>query len=180
MNYSVNSSNSSRTFEDAIATTKILIAQDRENQISETEIEEKVATLVSNKQTARGFFATFLTSDSPQADNPCPAVIKALKTAPKVVSELLVKNLAMSSAMAVIHDRHDNLEQLQGSETVCRRTINLIQKINLSEVNTELQVLQKAITDNQGDYVDFLNRWQYDAQQKQSIQQALNKFKSFC
>lgn len=175
MSNSQNRKTSSISFEKAISSTQSLIVKANQNQLSEAEIEQNIAALITTKKSARGFFATYLTSDFYGADHPSEGVIRALKTAPEVVSELLVKNLAMSSAMAVTHHRKNNLEQVKGSEKVCRRTANLIQQLNLPAITTELRALQTAITQNEGHYVEFLNRWQYDAEQKKNIELALSQ-----
>ena len=173
-------SNSSKTasslsFQDAMVATQSLMAQIVNNELSEAEIEQAIAPIVSTKSGARGFFVPYLTSDLTLADNPSVGVVNALKTAPEVVSELLVKNLAMSSAMAVTHHRNNDESNAQESERVTRRTANLIRLVNLDLVTEGLHKLQTTIATGEGEYQDFLNRWQYDREQQEVIQQAIYK-----
>ena len=48
------------SFQDAINTTQSLMEQILNNEISEAEIERKVASIVSSKSGARGFFCSLL------------------------------------------------------------------------------------------------------------------------
>jgi hypothetical protein len=169
----MSNSSSSLSFPEAIATTQSLMAKMTDNKLNEAEIEQAVASIVSTKSGGRGFFVSYLTSDISLADNPSVGVINGLKTVPEVVSELLVKNLAMSSAMAVIHRRNNDQKNIAGSERVCRRTVNLMQQVKLDLITEELQKLQTTIATGEGDYTDFLEQWGYDNEQQEVIQKAI-------
>ena len=161
------------SFEDALQLTENLLEAMVENKLNDYEIEEIITTLVSSQNGARGFFVTYLTSDLPLADHPTNVVVNALKYSPDLVSELLVKNLAMSSAMALTHRRNNNEEMAQGSDRVCQRTSNLIRKVNLELMAEKLQELKQTIITGNGNYSTFLERWGYDAEQKKLIQNNL-------
>ena len=161
------------SFPDAIASTQSLMTQISENKLTEAEIEQAIASLVSSKNGARGFFVAYLTGDLTLADNPSPGVINALRTSPELISELLVENLAMSAAMAVIHRRNDDADNEAGSARVNRRTANLIHKLDLDLITKNLNELQTTITTGKGDYAEFLQRWGYDEEQQQVIQKAI-------
>ncbi|MEB3359506.1 MAG: hypothetical protein VKK04_22465 [Synechococcales bacterium] len=163
------------SFQEAIALTQSLLSQWEENSLTDTEIEATIAALVKTQEGARGFFVTYLTSDRPLADQPTPAVLAALRTAPDGVSDLLVKNLAMSAAMAVAHRRNQNEEMAQGSRQVQHRTIGLIRQLQLPGIRSLLEQLQQSVTQQRGDYQAFLQRWQYDAEQRDAIQQAVHR-----
>jgi hypothetical protein len=164
---------SSLSFPEAITATQSLMEKMNDRQLNETEIEQAIASLVNTKNGARGFFVAYLTSDLTLADNPTLGVINALKAAPEIVGELLVKNLAMSSAMAVTHRRDRDEIQAQNSERVTRRTANLIRLVNLDLITAELEKLQTTIVTGEGEYRDFLKRWGYDRTQQEIIQQAI-------
>lgn len=155
------------TFEQAIALTQNLLTQ--LEQVSETEIQAAITALVSTENGARGFFVTYLTADRPYADQPSDAVIKALQTSPAIVSELLVKNLAMSASMAIAHRRTANEEMARGSDRVQRRTTTLIQRVQMPEVTQKAAQLQASAETGVGEYQTFLERWGYDAEQRQQI-----------
>lgn len=163
------------TFQQAIGVSQDLLAQADQNAYSEAELQTAIATLVASENGARGFFVTYLTGDSPLADQPTPAVLAALEQSPQIVSELLVKNLAMSSAMAVAHRRNDKDELAAGSDRVKRRTQHLMQQLDLAGLAERAKALQMSARSGQGDYADFLNRWGYDAEQRQVIDQAFEQ-----
>ncbi|MBD1910191.1 MULTISPECIES: hypothetical protein [unclassified Leptolyngbya] len=160
------------SFEEAIAHTHQLMEALEQEALTDAEIEHTLAQLVSTENGARGFFVTYLTDDRPLADHPSEAVLTSLKSSPDIVSELLVKNLAMSSAMAIAHRRNNNEDMAQGSDRVRTRTLNLVQQLQLPQIATKLQQLNESATTGQGVYQSFLDRWNYDAEQRQVIQVA--------
>lgn len=169
-----NSSQSeSLSFSQAIALTQSLMDKIIANNISEAEIEQKISFIVNTKNGGRGFFVSYLTSDTSLADNPSTGVIDGLKSSLEIVSDLLVKNLAMSSAMVITHNRNNDQNNAEGSKKVCRRTSNLIEQLKSKLIQKELQKLQATISHGQGDYQDFLTRWNYDDEQQQAIQKAI-------
>lgn len=167
-------SSTENSFPQAIADTQALMEQMAANQLSEAEIEQQIASLVTDKSGGRGFFATYLTSELSLADSPSEGVIKGLRSSIGVTTELLVKNLAMSSAMAVVHARNGDRDNLEGSQRVERRTKQLIPQVDLQAIATELQKLQQTIAADNGEYTAFLNRWGYDPEQKQAIHTAIS------
>ncbi len=163
------------SFEGAIALTQSLMEQMEQEQLSDVDLTQTLTQLVATENGARGFFVTYLTSDRPLADQPSTAVLSALNTAPESVGELLVKNLAMSSAMAVTHRRNGNHDMAEGSDRVRSRTAKLIQQLQLSTVPTKLTQLKDSATTGTGDYASFLTRWGYDDEQRQVIVQAIDQ-----
>ncbi|KAM3103181.1 hypothetical protein ACKFKF_01415 [Phormidesmis sp. 146-12] len=162
------------SFEEAIALTQSLLSKIEQEGLSESDA-ATVANLVATENGARGFFVTYLTDARPLADRPSEEVVAALRSSPSMVSELLVKNLAMSTAMILAHTRSQKLDLAKGSERVQRRTTNLIQQTQLAEVQTKVQSLLESIASGTGQYQSFLERWGYDAEQKQAIAQALQQ-----
>lgn len=163
------------TFEQALALMQTLMEQMQQGQISETDLETTLTALVSSENGARGFFVTYLSDDRPLADQPTPAVLKALQSSTEIVAELLVKNLAMSSAMAIAHRRNQNESLAQGSDRVQARTLNLIEQLQLAAVREKASKLKESATTGAGDYQAFLERWGYDTEQRQVIQQQMER-----
>lgn len=161
------------SFPKAIAITQLLMEQIADNKLSEAEIQQQVSSLLSSKNGGRGFFVAYLTSEMTLADNPSSGIIEGLKLTQDVSDELLVKNLAMSSAMIVAHNRNSDSESVVGSQRVCRRTSNLIQQLDLQSIQEKLQSLQNTLLTGEGEYQDFLQRWGYDDEQKKAIQKAI-------
>ncbi|MEC4891968.1 MAG: hypothetical protein SAL07_01675 [Oscillatoria sp. PMC 1051.18] len=160
-------------FPEAIDLAQSLLARMEAGKMSEEKIKMAIASLVSTEEGARGFFVTYLTDERSLADRPSPATIAALETSPEIVAELLVKNIAMSAAMAVSHRRNHNEKMAQDSERVCRRTANLIKEVNLASLPKKLQQLQESAATGEGSYQEFLQRWNYDRQQREVILQAI-------
>lgn len=159
------------SFEQAIALTQALLAE----PLSEAELESIISALVQTENGARGFFVTYLSDERPLADAPSVGVLKGLRKSPDVVAELLVKNLAMSTAMILTHDRSENPVLAEGSKRVQRRDMQLIQQLQLPQVEVKLQQLKSTIEAGTGEYESFLDRWGYDAEQQQAILNMINQ-----
>ncbi len=157
------------SFEDALQLTETFIEAMVKKQLKDYEIEEIITTLVNSENGARGFFVIYLTSDLALADHPSEGVINALKTSPEIVSELLLKNLAMSSAMALTHRRNNDEEKAKSSEQVAQRNGQLIKLTQLDVIFNKLEELNQTIINNKGNYQAFLEKWGYDEEQKQVI-----------
>ena len=159
------------TFEEAIAYTETLLSR---TDLDDTQLQSEITNLIKTANGARGFFVCFLTGDWELADNPSPVIIQALQSEPEAIAELLVKNLAMSTAMVITHRRNGDEEQAQGSNRVAKRTALLIEKVALPEIRTIAKQMQDSITANSGEYAAFLEKWGYDAEQKQAIANVLS------
>ena len=157
------------TFEEAIAFTQSLLEKIQNQQITEQETARDITALVQTENGARGFFVTYLTTEMTLADSPSNSVINALASSPEIVGELLVKNLAMSTAMAMTHTRNNDPAMAQSSEQVSRRSKNLIQRLKLNTIQRKLKQLEESVNTETGEYQSFLERWGYDSEQRQAI-----------
>jgi hypothetical protein len=163
----------SLTFEQAIEQTQNLISARLNQEINAQQFAQGVQALVQSENGARGFFVTYLTLENDLADQPDEFLIQALGSSPEIVSELLVKNLVMSTAMGITHRRNQDEIMAQGSDRVQRRTQGLIQRLNLPQIATKAQELFRNAGGEPGHYSEFLDRWGYDAEQKQAMQRIL-------
>jgi hypothetical protein len=163
------------TFNEAISHTESLLAQMAAGKLSPAQISAAIASLVKSENGARGFFVTYLTQDSSLPDRPSEEVIQALRSSPEIVAELLVKNLAMSTAMILTHRRQDNEERAKSSERVRDRTAYLIGKVDLESVRDRCRKLLETATTGEGTYSAFLERWGYDTEQRQAICRVLEE-----
>ena len=161
------------TFEGAIELTQSLLSLIEANQLSEGDIEQAVRSLVKTQNGARGFFVTYLTDDRHEADQPSPGVVEALRSAPEIVAELLVKNLAMSAAMVVYHSRHQSEEMAAGSARVQKRSRNLIQILQMPACQTLASQMLESLQSANGKYEKFFQRWDYDDEQKLAMGSAV-------
>ena len=162
------------TFENAIQQTQDLLSKIQ--SLDTDTITQKLTELVSTENGARGFFVTYLTSDLSYTEHPSLEVITALKTSPTLVNELLVKNLAMSTAMVIYHRSQGDEENAQGSEKVQEKTGQLIKQLLSQSLAEKLQQLATSLNTGQGEYQAFLERWGYDDCQRQAIAEIIQTF----
>ncbi|TRU53700.1 MAG: hypothetical protein EWV91_01350 [Microcystis aeruginosa Ma_QC_Ca_00000000_S207] len=162
------------SFENAIQQTQDLLSQIE--FLDAKTITQKFTELVSTENGVRGFFVTYLTSDLSHREYPSLEVITALKTSPIFVNELLVKNLAMSTAMVIYHRSQGDKENAQGSEKVQEKTGQLIKQLLSPALGEKLQQLATSLNTGQGEYQAFLERWGYDNYQRQAIAEIIQPF----
>jgi hypothetical protein len=136
---------------------------------SPASVQQMIAALVGTENGARGFFVVYLASALPLADEPTPETLEALRTSPEIVGELLVKNTAMSTAMAIFHRRNGDEKNAGGSERVRERTIAVIRRLRSPTVTEKLRRLLETLETGVGEYEEFLARWQYDGEQRRAI-----------
>ena len=152
------------TFEQAIELTHDVLSANPSNDLLKTVVQSLIAT----PNGSRGFFVVFLTEDFPQADS--PGLLEALRSNPEAISDLLTKNLAMPTAMALTH-RRNGYEDLAASSDLTRsRTDRLIQQLNLPEIRNHMAELHNTIAEKRtNSWSTFLDRWGYDDEQRTAI-----------
>ncbi len=153
-------------FEQAIGLAQQILALPPDDPL----LEVALTALLQTENGGRGFFVTFLTGPSPLADAPTDGLIRALRSAPTVVADLMTKNLAMSTAMEIHHLRQGDETHAAGSAQVKLRSRHFIQLLQLPELQTNLEQLLDSITHGSGEYQGFLDRWGYDQAQRDAIQ----------
>lgn len=175
------------TFEQAMKLTRDLLAQIHTDNVDPCSLEAAIARLVSTKIGARGFFVTYLTDDSPinspvkdggnqgNVDEPHVIILNALRQPSEIVADLLVKNLIMSSAMAIAHQQRSDETMAASSKRVRSRTMLLIARLQLPHLQDLLNELQISLHGEEGLYQAFLERQKYDSQQRQAIQTAVEE-----
>ncbi|MBF2029056.1 MAG: hypothetical protein IGS48_20225 [Oscillatoriales cyanobacterium C42_A2020_001] len=163
------------SFEEALQVSQALLEGMVEGSLNTAEVQQAIAHLVSSGNGARGFFVVYLSEPRSLADESTSAVIEALKTSPGTISSLLVKNLAMSTAMATAHRRNHNEEQALGSDRVQARTLHLIQHLQTLELKEHAIALCQTLDGTSSSYQSFLERWGYDQEQQQAIRQVLGQ-----
>lgn len=162
--------------EEAMSRTYELLEQLEAGKIDGSEVKETVVSLLNDRDSTRGFFVAYLPHERNLRDDPPEGILEALKSLPTFVSEFLVKNLAMSTSMAIYHRRNNQEEIAEDSDRVQRRTIELIQKLQLDELTQELRKLSQSLETGGGSYGAFLDRFNYDPEQRQAIRQVLVDF----
>ncbi len=161
------------TFDEAIFLTQSLLNQCEQATLQDSEFEAVVRALTATHNGARGFFVAYLTDSRELINSLLPVVASALQTSPAIAPELLVKNLAMSTAMEITHHRNHNPDQAAQSAQVQQRTAALMNQLGFPYFKAEAEGLWKGVTAEAGCYVAFLNRWGYDTEQRDAIAQHL-------
>ncbi|MFZ9149498.1 MAG: hypothetical protein ACO28M_08400 [Vulcanococcus sp.] len=160
------------TFQQAMEITAQWLALWENGELSDEVMADRVGELVASRDGARGFFVVSLAGDSPLMDRLPDPVVMALRQAGAGVVDLSARNLAMSTAMVLHHQRSADDAQQAGSERVQTRCTELLRLLEPEAVKERLEILLEA-TDGRGEDVAFLDRWGYDAEQKAAIADAV-------
>ena len=156
------------TFQQAMEITAAWLQQWDNEEISDEVLADRIGEMVASRDGARGFFVVSLAGDSALMDRLPDPVVGQLRAAGEGVVDLSVRNLAMSSAMALQHQRSGDQAQQAGSEQVNARCTELLRLLEPDLVKQRLEQLLEGC-DNRGDDVAFLKRWGYDDEQKRAI-----------
>jgi hypothetical protein len=162
-------------FNQAIELSQSFLTALKAGSISSVEIGDFISQLVVTSNGARGFFVTYLTAEDPICDDPQPEIITGLQANLEITSDLLVKNIAMSVAQQIQHQRNHQPEMAAASARVTRRTKLIIDRLKSPMVTQLATELLNTIASGAGSFSDFLDRWKYDAEQKQAISQAVKE-----
>jgi hypothetical protein len=162
-------------FDEAIELTQSFLTQLKKNELTFIQIQNFVSALIQTANGARGFFVTYLTSPDSICDEPQPEIIVAIAAHPDIAADLLVKNIAMSTAQQLYHQRRNDPEMMASSATVAARTTKIIQQLNLPQIQDMCRELVSTIHTGTGSYSEFLTRWGYDDEQKDSIAQTVSQ-----
>ena len=160
------------TFQQAMEITAQWLALWENGELSDEVLSDRVAEIVASRDGARGFFVVSLAGDCPLMDRLPDPVALSLRLAGDGVVDLSVRNLAMSTAMALHHQRSGDAAQQGGSERVQLRCMELLRLLEPGAVKERLETLLEG-TAGRGDDVAFLDRWGYDAEQKAAIAEAV-------
>jgi hypothetical protein len=163
-------------FDAAIDLTQSFLTQLNKNELTSSQILEFVSALIQTANGARGFFVTYLTAKDPICDEPQPEIIAAIAAHPEIAADLLVKNIAMSTAQQLYHQRRNDSDMMLSSATVAARTTKIIQQLNLPQIQDMCRELVSTIQTGVGSYTEFLTRWGYDDEQKDSIDKIVALF----
>ena len=89
-----------------------------EDLLSEEVLADRVAELIKTKNGLRGFFAYALSDQNCYLLDKLPfSLVFKLQEAGNYVVEIVIKNLIMSSAQIVVHDRENNIEYKSNSSS---------------------------------------------------------------
>ena len=142
-----------------------------EDLLSEEVLADRIAELTKTRNGLRGFFAYALSDKDCFLLDKLPfSLIYKLNEGGDNVTDVVVKNLIMSSAQIIIHRRENNNEYEMISENIsdrCKAILRLLEtKLVTKSVNQVLKDL-----DNMGNSFD--NSVKYDSEQKEFIKKQI-------
>ena len=139
--------------------------------LSEEVLADRIAELIRTKNGMRGFFAYALSDQDCSLLDKLPfSVVFKLQEGGNKIVEIVVKNLIMSSAQIVVHDREKNLAYKSNSENISERCKNILRALETKLVTKTINQIIKDL-DNLGNSFDKSRK--YDAQQKEFIKKQI-------
>ena len=159
------------TFKEAMQASMIWCKSWENDEISDEVISDRIGELIKTVEGARGFFVVSLSIDCPLMDRFPDALIFQLRSSGEIVVDLTVKNLAMSSAMIITHQKNGDPLKLQ-SERIKTRCIELLKLLDSTQVKKRLDVLLEATKGN-GTDLKFLDKWKYNEEQIRAISESI-------
>ena len=159
------------SFKQAMNVTILWCNSWEKDELSDEVLADRIGELLKTIEGARGFFVVSLSIDCPLMDRLPEPLIFQLRNSGQIVVDLTVKNLAMSSAMVIEHQKNNNSQQMQ-SERIRTRCIELLKLLDSNKVKTRLEMLLEGTKGN-GKDLEFLNRWGYSNEQRKAISQSI-------
>ena len=156
------------SFEEAMNFTLLWCTAWEKGELSDEVLADRIAQLIETKDGARGFLVITLASDCPLMDRLPEPVIFKLWEGEELIIDLIVRNLAMSTAMSLHHKRTQNSDQEDGSKRVSARCTDLLRLLDPNSVKSRIEEMLKGIQGKGNDAV-FLEKWNYDKEQKEAI-----------
>jgi hypothetical protein len=159
------------SFTQAINISALWCKEWGEDLLSEEVLADRISELIKTKNGLRGFFAYALSDrDCYLLDNLPSSIIFMLTKGGEEVVEILVKNLLMSSAQIIVHQRENNIEYKQTSENISERCKGILRVLETKLVTKTINQIVKDL-DNIGNSFD--NSTKYDDQQREFIKQQI-------
>ena len=142
-----------------------------EDLLSEEVLADRIAELIKTKNGLRGFFAYALSDkDCFLLDNLPFSLMFKLNEGGDAVVEIVVKNLIMSSAQIIIHQRDNNHEYGISSEIIADRCKAILR---LLQTNLVTKTINKNLKDLDTMGNSFDNSIKYDSEQKEFIKKQI-------
>ena len=155
------------SFTQAINISALWCREWEEEILSEEVLADRIAELIKTKNGLRGFFAYALSDrDCYLLDKLPSSIIFMLTEGGKDVVEIVVKNLLMSSAQIIFHQRQNNQEYQLSSEKIAERCKGILRVLETKLVTNTINKILNNL-DNMGNSFD--NSTKYDNQQKEFI-----------
>ena len=161
------------TFIQSINISKDWCKEWEDNLLSDEVLADRIKELISTKNGVRGFFAYTLSDiDCSLLDKLPTSLIFALSEAREIIVEITIKNLIMSSAQFVNHQKDKKFEYAAISNNISDRCINLLRVLDTQLVIKFINLILKDL-DNMGNGFD--NKIKYNEEQKKYINKRIEE-----
>ena len=143
----------------------------REDLLSEEVLADRIAELIKTKNGLRGFFAYALSDKDCFLLDKLPfSLMFKLNEGEDAVVEIVVKNLIMSSAQIIIHQRDNNNEYEITSENISERCKAILRLLETKSVTKSINQVLKDLDDMGNGFDDSVK---YDSEQKEFIKKQI-------
>ena len=141
--------------------------------LSDEVLADRVAELVKTKNGLRGFFAYALSDINCSLLDKLPSslIFKFVEGGEKVI-DITLKNLIMSSAQIINHQRDNNPDYEETSRNISDRCINILRTLDTKLVKKRVTLILDNL-DNLGNSIN--NSKSYDLKQKKFIREKISK-----
>jgi len=141
--------------------------------LSDEVLADRIKELIKTKNGMRGFFAYALSDSKCTLLDKLPSsLIFTLRERGDHVVEITIKNLFMSSAQVIKHQKDKNFEYAERSNNISDRCIYLLKELDTKLVTTKINKMLSEI-DSLGNSFD--NEVKYTVEQKNFITEKVNK-----
>ncbi|MCA9804422.1 MAG: hypothetical protein KC777_20775 [Cyanobacteria bacterium HKST-UBA02] len=139
--------------------------------------ESQLDEFIKDSETARAFFVAFLTAESAPTESELEIVREVVVARSELLVPVLVKNLVMSSTMALSHSRNGDFTRADQSRRVASLCRELIESLPKELMEPEVAAMKQAIAvrskeiesgqtaEGRSELCAFLERWRYDQEQ---------------
>ena len=143
-----------------------------EDLLSDEVLADRIAELIKTRNGLRGFFAYALSDrDCYLLDKLPSSIVFKLTEGGSEVVEIIIKNLIMSSAQIIVHQRAKNPEYELNSKNISQRCKEILRLLETKLVTKEINKIIKNLHELGN---GFDNSKKYDEQQKEYIKQQIS------
>ena len=161
------------SFIQSINITKVWCKDWNDDLLSDEVLADRIKELLKTKNGTRGFFAYTLSDTYCTLLDKLPSsLIFTFRESGEQIVEITIKNLFMSSAQILNHQKDKNYEYAERSNNISKRCINLLKELDTNLVTKKISEMISEI-DNMGNGFD--NELKYNEEQKNFIKDKVNE-----
>ena len=144
-----------------------------EDLLSDEVLADRIKELLNTKSGTRGFFAYALSdSNCTLLDKLPSSLLFTLRERGEYIVEITIKNLFMSSAQIINHQKNKNFDYAARSNNISDRCISLLRALDTKLVTKKINKMLSEI-DTMGNSFD--NKIKYSEEQKNFIRDKVNE-----